>query len=480
MDWLAEHWIHLIFLALYLGILVVHGWIGRSHVKGLDDYLVAGRRLGGGILAFSFYATFMSTNTFIGAAGKSWDAGLIWCIGGLVQAALCCVSWFVLAPRFTPLTRKYNSLTVADFLGRHYNSPELRRIAGGIICFASIAYLVAIYRGAALALVGLLDLPYFWAVAAIFAIVTAYTLAGGFESVVLTDSLQGVLMVVGAVAMAGAIVWVGGGLGPMLHKLHDIDPKLTSWQGDMPLATILALNLSVGLKYLVEPRQLSRFYGLKDNAALWRAAIIAPILVIVTYVCLFPLGALAHVLLPADVVQSSDEVVPALLTSGELFGPMLGVLFVLVLISAAMSSIDSVLLVAASSVEHDVLSQGGKDRAVRRTRIWVVAISLASVAVAISPMAEDIMSITAFSGALYSACFLPALAVGLFWRRPAAPAALASVMAGAVVVLGWAAARNAKLVPLHEVYPGLLAGLGVYSVVGLLGRRRFAKEVVKR
>lgn len=472
MDWLAAHWIHLIFIAIYLCFLVAHGWIGRSHVKGLDDYLVAGRRMGGGILAFSFYATFMSTNTFIGAAGKSWDVGLIWCIGGLVQGALCCVSWFVLAPVFTPLTRKYNSLTVADFLGHHYGSPLLRRLAGAIICFASIAYLVAIYRGAALALDQLLDIPYVWAVVAIFCIVTAYTLAGGFESVVLTDSLQGVLMVIGAVAMAVAVVWLGGGLGPMLHKLHDIDPELTSWKGKMPLATILAINLSLGLKYLVEPRQLSRFYGLKDNAALWRAAIIAPLLVIVTYICLFPLGALAHVLLPADAVKSSDQVVPLLLTSGDLFGPVLGVLFVLVLISAAMSSIDSVLLVAASSVEHDVLTWGGKDRAVRRTRIWVVAISLASMAVSITPLAKDIVSITAFSGALYSACFLPALAVGLFWRRPGPTAALASVAAGAIVVPAWAIASAYDLAPLHEVYPGLLVGLGVYTLVGLLGAPR--------
>lgn len=472
MDWLAAHWFQLIFIGIYLGILVVHGFIGRSHVQGLDDYLVAGRRMGGGILAFSFYATFMSTNTFIGAAGKSWDVGLIWCLGGVVQAVLCCVSWFVLAPRFTPLTQQYNSLTVADFLGRHYNSPRLRRVAGGIICFASIAYLVAVYRGAALALDQLLDIPYLTAVVLIFAIVTAYTLVGGFESVVLTDSLQGLLMVIGAVGMAVSIVWLGGGLGPLLDRVRDVDPALTSWQGKLPLSTILALNLSVGLKYLVEPRQLSRFYGLRDNAALRRGAILAPALVIVTYVCLFPIGAFAHALLPADAVTSSDEVVPVLLTSGKLFGPVLGVLFVLVLLSAAMSSIDSVLLVAASSVEHDLLALGGRDRAVRRTRIWVIALSLASMLVALSQLAEDIVHVTAFSGALYSACFLPALGLGLFWRRPAAPAALVSVLAGSATVIGWAIAREWKLVALHEVYPGLLIGLGVFVIWGLVGRQR--------
>ena len=91
---------------------------------------------------------------------------------------------------------------------------------------------------------------------------------------------------------------------------------MTSWAGKMPLATVLALNLSVALKYVVEPRQLSRFYGLKDTAALRRAAVLAPLLVVTTYVCLLPLGALAHALLPSDAVSSSDEVVPVLLAFG--------------------------------------------------------------------------------------------------------------------------------------------------------------------
>jgi len=473
MSWLAEHWIHLTFVSIYLGILVYHAVVGRRHVHGLDDYLVAGRRLGGGTIALSFYATFMSTNTFIGAAGKSWDVGLVWCVGGLILSGLCCVSWFLVAPRLVPLTRQYGSLTVADFLGAQYGSPTLRRLAAVIICFASIAYLVAIYRGAALALENLLDVPYVWAAAAIFLVVTAYTLAGGFESVVLTDSIQGLLMVVGAVGMAAAVLWLGGGPAAMLDSLHRQDPAWTSWQGKMPLATVLALNLSVGLKYLVEPRQLTRFYGLRDEAAMRRGALVAPLLVISTYVCLLPLGALAHVLIPADAISSSDEVVPYLLTSGRLLGPVLGVVFLLVLLSAAMSSIDSVLLVAASSIDHDLLAPDRNDGgAVRRTRVWVVVVSLASVAIAASPLAKDIMTLTAFSGALYGACFLPTLVLGLFWQRPAARAAATSVAVGAAAVILWSLARRWEWTTVHEVYVGLASGLGSYILMGACGARR--------
>ena len=138
MDWLAEHWMAMLFLSFYLLVLAHHAWKGQQQVKSLSDYLLAGRQLGGWVVALSFYATFMSTNTFIGAAGKSWQVGLIWCIGIFVYVGLWGISWFVVAPRFVPLTRKYDSLTVADFLGHYYQSISLRRSAALIILVASI------------------------------------------------------------------------------------------------------------------------------------------------------------------------------------------------------------------------------------------------------------------------------------------------------------------------------------------------------
>ena len=473
MQWISEHSLTLGFIAVYLVLLAYHAWHGSRRVHSLSDYLVAGRNLGGWLVALSFYATFMSTNTFIGAAGKSYDVGMVWCIGIVVYVGLCCVAWFLVAPRFVPLTREYGSLTVADFLGYRYGSLLLRRVAAVIIVFASIVYLVAIYKGSALALTGMLDLPYELAVVIILLVVTAYTLAGGFQSVVLTDAVQGTLMVLGAVGMAVALLIRGGGLGSMLEAIEARDPALLSWSGNMPVLTILGLSLAVGLKYVVEPRQLSRFYGLRNKSALRQASIIAPLLILVTYVCLLPAGALAHAVLP-EAISDSDEVIPALLARAQLFGPVLSSLFLLVLLSAAMSSLDSVLLVAASAIDHDLVAPHRPDedpRGVRWTRAWVVVVSVASALVAVSPFASDIMSLTSLSGSVYGACFLPALVVGLFLQRISATAALASAITGLVTVVGWFIARKTGHVELHEVYVGLLVGLGVYLLCAFLGPR---------
>ena len=475
MSWLAEHWVQLVFILVYLAIIARHGWIGARHSKTIEDYLVAGRGLGGWVIALSFYATFMSTNTFLGAAGKSWDVGLVWCIGGLVLSGFCCVSWFVVAPRFVPLTKEYNSLTVADFLGHHYNSPALRRWAAAVVFLASVLYLVAIFRGSALTLQSVLSLPaeisgvssYVWAVAVVFIVVTSYTLLGGFESVVLTDALQGVLMIGGAVGIAAAVQHHGGGLNSILQNLRSQDPAFVSWHGKMSLLTILGLNLSVAIKYIVEPRQLSRFYGLKDKSAQRVASMVAPTLVIVTYLCLLPIGAFAHALIPADAIKSSDEVIPYLLGTTHLFGPVLSSIFLLVLLSAAMSSIDSVLLVAASTIDRDLIQRPGETKSIKSARVWVVIVSLISSFVAISPLNKDIVEMTAFSGSLYGACFFPALVVGLFWRGASARAAIVSLVLGAVATITWFVAKRYGLTSLHEVYVGMSVSLLAYIGIAM-------------
>ena len=372
MNWLEEHWLRLLFMTGYLAMLAYHCWAAQRETHSLDDYLIGGRKLGGWVIALSFYATFVSTNSFVGHAGKSWDAGLIWYIKGVVIVLSCYMAWYLVAPRFFIKALEYKSLTLPDFLGRRYDSLSLRRISAIVIFMAAVLYLIAVYKGSALALQQFLGLNYQVAAVAIFLVVTAYTLAGGFRSVVLTDTVQGVLMAIGAVALMVAVLYKGGGLTAIMENIRTQDPDLVSWQGKMPIMTILGLAIAGGMKMLVDPRQISRIYGLKDKKALGVARIVSPLLIFITYLCLLPIGAFAHALIPADAINDSDLVTPFLLGTAEVLGPILSSFFLLVLLSAAMSSLDSVLLVAASSVGRDIMVIGDKDpRVLTRTRVWV-------------------------------------------------------------------------------------------------------------
>jgi SSS family transporter len=483
MNWLNEHWLQLLLVVGYFWMLVHHALVGSKESGTAAGYLVAGRNLGGVVVALSFYATFMSTNTFIGASGKSWDSGIAWCVGGVILSALALLSWIVVAPKFVPLTREYKSLTVADFLGTHYSSNVVRRFAGCIVAFSSVLYLIAIYRGASLAIETFLGLPYVWCVVIATVIVTGYTMIGGFKSVVMTDAVQGVLMLLGAVALFWSLLSAGGGMTNILDRLKDIEPSLASWSNTAGLTAAMAYSLAVGVKYLVEPRQLSRFYGLKDSGALKTAAWIAPIAILISYVCLLPLGAMARAVVDSNAITDTDQVIPYLLGPGKVLGPVVGTMFLLVLVSAAMSSIDSVLLVAASTISRDVFRQveitddSDAGNQVRQTRIWIVAISLSAAAFALLPYTRDIVKMTKFSGSLYGACFIPVLVIGLYKKKRVAKAAVITMIVGSVTVIGVFILRQAGLTSIQEVYPGIAIGVIVYYIASAVCSERLASEL---
>jgi len=478
MSWFDEHWLRLLFVAGYLALLARHCWAAKQSANNLGGFLIGGGKLGGWVIALSFYATYVSTNSFVGQAGKSWDVGLIWYVKVTIYGLFSYLAWYLVAPRFFINARKYGSLTLPDFLESRYGSPALRRLSAVVILVASVVYLIAIYKGSAIALEQFLGLNYHAAAVVIFLVVTAYTLAGGFRSVVLTDAVQGLLMAIGAVAMLAAVLFKGGGLTVIVENLREQDPELVSWQGKMPLISIFGLALAGGMKLLVDPRQISRIYGLKDTGALRVAQIVAPLLIISTYLCLLPIGALAHALIPAEAITDSDSVTPYLLGTSQVLGPTLSSFFLLVLLSAAMSSLDSVLLVAASSVGRDLLIIADDDpQAVTRTRLWVLLISLASMLLALNPFG-DIVEITAFSGSLYAACFLPTLVMGLYWKGGTATGAVSCIWLGSATVIAWHFAKEAGWTIWHEVYVGLGVGILVYVGVSLvtttpaLGERR--------
>ena len=451
--------------------------------------MVGGRRMGGVVIGLSFYATFVSSVTFVGHAGRSYAFGLSWwliCV--VVFTSMVLVSWFVIAPPFTRRARELGALTVPDFLGFQYESLLLRRLAGGVVVIASLAYMVAVYEGATRLLGVLLDLDPGLVTMIIFVVVTAYTLAGGFHSVVATDAVQGVILLAGGMLLPLSMVVREGGVTALLGKVRLAMPSVLEWQpqgalaGDVTVGTLVGLALGVGLKIIVEPRQLSRFYGLADDEQLRRGRWIAPAMLFVTYLVMLPVGFLAHAFVtPAELGGGSgsaltDNVIPHLLGARvNLLGPVAGAFFLTGLVAAAMSSIDSVLLVAASSADHDLVAPGRADDGVgvRRTRVWVFLLSAVAAVLSLI-LDQGITEMSSFSGSLYAACFLPSLIVGLFWKRLGRTAALLALVTGFATTLGWFILKQAgglgELRKVHEVYVGVACSHVVAVTITVLGR----------
>jgi len=187
------------------------------------------------------------------------------------------------------------------------------------------------------------------------------------------------------------------------------------------------------------------------------------------YSLLVPLGLYARNIFPEG-VSDTDQIVPLLLTQGGVFSPGVAAFLIVAMVAAAMSSLDSVLLVMASTAERDIVAvlRGGRSEAeeLRRTRFWVALFAFITALIAMRPPG-GIVGLTVLSGSMYAACFAPAVLLGLFWRGGNGAAVLGSFATGLLVLLVWPLLPIAALV--HQVFPAIGLALLVYLVVARAG-----------
>ncbi|MCH7991771.1 MAG: sodium/proline symporter, partial [Gemmatimonadetes bacterium] len=144
---LREYWMVHTLLAIYTVVLAHHAWTGNRKTKGLSDYYVGGRNMGGWVIGLSFFATYASTNSFVGFAGKTYDWGLPWLLFIPLAVFFCLFSWIVVAPRLRSFTAAMDSLTIPDFIGFRYGSKPARVFAALIVIVASLFYMTAVFKG---------------------------------------------------------------------------------------------------------------------------------------------------------------------------------------------------------------------------------------------------------------------------------------------------------------------------------------------
>ena len=473
-SWLGQHWFAVALAAVYTTFLVAHARLGLKAGKTATGFFVGDRRLGGVVIGVSFYATFASTNSYVGLAGKSYEYGLPWLTMAAMLVAFCWLSWRVVAPRMRRFAAAWGSLTVPDFLAVRFGSDRVRVAAGIVIVFACLLYLIAVFKGAGNLLQVFLGIPYQLAVIVTLGLIVMYTMLGGFVSVVRTDVLQGSLMVVGSILLFYFITSAAGGVGVIAELPSEPSrAHLVELNGAIQFVVLVGIALAGSLKLLVDPRQVTRFYGLKDERSVRVGIWVAVIGILVIQFCLFPLGLYAHFLL--DGVTDTDLVVPMLVNDPTVMPPLVGDFLVIAILAAAMSSLDSVLLVAASVASRDLLGRPGNN-AVAGARLGVAGFAIVAAVIALNPPG-GIVEITIFSGSLFAVCFVPTILLGLHWRRGNEAAALTAFGVGIAVLLGWLLAGLGDVV--HEVFPALLASTVSYVAVSLRGASVADPEVAR-
>lgn len=465
----------LLTFVLYGLVLVGLGLVAYRRTSDLADYILGGRRLGSWVSAFSAQASDMSGWLLMGLPGLAYSRGgvALWMALGLATGTY--LNWTLVAGRLREATfREDDALTVPVYLERRFDDGThlLRGLSALVILVFFTFYTGSGLVAGARLFETVFEVKYATAVTAGGVTILLYTLIGGFLAVSWTDVLQGLLMVIALVVVAGLGLFLVGGPAELrggpgtatpnyLSPLWDADGRAIGW------VTVLSMT-GWGLGYFGQPHILARFMAIESRDRVPRARRIAVTWVVVCLGASVVCGILAVPLLETSLTGPETEKAFIYLAEWMLHPLVAGVVLAAVL-AAIMSTADSQLLVASSAVAEDFYA-GFFGSSSSRARLWVgrlavVGISLAAYAIALDPESM-VLELVAYAWAGFGATFGPVLLLALYWRRMNRSGALAGILVGAATVFVWARLSGGWF-DLYELVPGFGFGL-VAAVVGSL------------
>ncbi len=444
----------LIALGVFALTMLAIGLYSYRKTKNIDGFLLGGRNVGAWISAFAYGTSYFSAVIFVGYAGKhGWDIGIgsVWI--GIGNAVLgCLASWILFAERTRAMTHALGSKTMPEFFERRYNSKMVKIFSAIIIFVFLVPYSAAVYQG-----LGTMFNVIFPSISVnycmlIIALLTAiYLVLGGYLATAYTDFIQGIIMIVGLVCMFVAVINndAVGGFSEAFKNLTNVadngdgitGAQLTSIFGGSKF-NFLCINIlltSFGTWGL--PQMVTKFYAVKDKAAIKRATVISTAFCLIIGIGAYLTGSMSRLVLSNTLpAGGKDSVIPEmLLTALGDSGASIVILAIilLLLLSASMSTLASVVLTSASAIAVDLAPE------VRRTYTKKSQMTLTRVLclvfVALSFLFATckisiIVNIMSFSWGTVSGCFIGAFAWGLFSKKVTKAGAIAGMIAGLCTV----------------------------------------------
>jgi sodium/proline symporter len=405
----------------------------RTHDDG--DFFLGGRRLGAWVAALSASASSSSAWTLLGVSGAAyaWGLSAVWLFPATLSGFL--INWYWVAPRLMMMSREAGSLTLSQFIAgdsRDRHHVTIARLSTVAIVFSFLFYIASQFQAAGHAFAAAFGVSPSLAIVLGGSIVVLYTLLGGFWAVSVTDMLQGLLMVGAAVTLPIAVLLEVGGpaeLGARLGALDTGATSVTGGRGGLVAFAFVLGTLGIGLGYPGQPHVVNRFMALRDAEALRRGRVIAIAWAALIYAGMLILGWCGRVLWP---IVSAEQVFFEAATRA--LPPVAAGLMIAAVLSAIMSTADSQLLVASSSISLDWRRQRehappAHAHGLAGARGVVLAVSACAMLLAIHAPAT-IFTRVLFAWHALGSAFGPVLVVRLAGVRIRSGATLASVGCG--------------------------------------------------
>ena len=448
-------------VALYLVVSLIVAWRSRQgQGTGMADYFLGNRQMGGMVSALSYSATTYSAFMMVGLAGLTY-AGGVGALGFeiLYFAGVSLVAIF--GPRFWAVGRHFGFVTPGEMLGHRYESRGVAVAVTLTSCLFLIPYASVQLAGVGYLLSGMSGGAVSFTTGVVVATLLAilFSRIAGMRSVAWTDSLQALFMIVASTAVALLVVHELGGFGVLFDRLAREHPQslVVPGNGVFSLINFLGLTLPWFFFSLSNPQVSQRLFMPKDLSAMRRMLLGFLVFGFIYTLVSVLWGFSALVAFPS--LESADLATPTLLASSHV-PPVLGVIVMVGILAAAVSTIDSIMLTLASMIARDLRSSSkGSEQAQLKLGKWVMPV-IALIALGFAELRLDLIAVLSVASSSGLVVAVPAIVGAFFWRRGTAAGALVSIVGAGALVL---ASFVTGIKPL-----GLPAGLWGLPVATLL------------
>lgn len=463
----------IISLTLYCLLMIgigVYAW--RKSTANSGEYLLAGRKMGPAVTALAAGASDMSGWLLMGLPGAIYLSGLAeaWIAIGLFVGAY--LNWIIVAPRLREQTERMgNALTIPEFLGNRFQDKKhILRLFASLI----IVVFFALYSASGLVAGGKLFQSAFgadyqtglWITASV---VVAYVVLGGFLAVSLTDFVQGTVMAI-ALLLVPILAYFGLPEGVSTTTiLEGLNPDMTSLVAGTTVIGIIS-TAAWGLGYFGQPHIIVRFMAIRSVDEMPIARNICMVWMAITLLGSIAVGMIGRAYIETSSLSLSDPETIFIVLGTELFPPLVTGFLLAAILAAVMSTISAQLLVTGSSLTEDFyrlfIRRGASEKEIVTVgRLSVLLVALVAMAMAQNPN-SSVLSLVSNAWAGFGAAFGPVILLSLLWQRMTLAGALAGMLSGALVVIGWIVAGWSDT--MYEIIPGFVTAFAAIIIVSLL------------
>lgn len=487
----------LLLLIAYFAVMIGIGFYCRKHATDVNGFVLGGRSVGPWLTAFAYGTSYFSAVVFVGYAGQfGWKFGIASTWAGIGNAIIgSLLAWLVLGRRTRVMSQHLNASTMPQFFGERFQSSPLKILASAIIFIFLIPYTASLYNGLSRLFGMAFNIDYSVCIVLMATLTAIYVIVGGYMATAINDFIQGLIMLVGIVIIIAAVLKGQGGLVDAFHSLSQVvDPAVTEQTGAFsslfgpdPLSLFFVVMLtSLGTWGL--PQMVQKFYAIKDEGAIVKGTVISTLFALVVAGGCYFLGGFGRLFTTPEAVAKDgfDSIIPLMLSN---LSPMLIALVVVLVLSASMSTLSSLVMASSSTLTIDFIKDNlvknmSEKKQVIYMRIFILLFIIISAVIALVQYRSNVTFIAQLMGISWGAlagAFLAPFLYSLYWKGVTTASCYVCFIFSSLLMVGNMLFRSSypALIqsPINCGVVAMLAGLILVPIVSLLTKKPETKLV---